>query len=30
MITSWPLNVASASGVPLYTIDCHQPWQLKS
>ena len=25
MITSWPLNVASASGVPPYTIDRHQP-----
>jgi len=25
MITSWPLNVASASGVPPYTIDYHQP-----
>ena len=25
MITSWPLNVASASGVPLNTIDHHQP-----
>jgi len=25
MITIWPLNVASASGVPPYTIDCHQP-----
>jgi len=24
-ITSRPLNVASASGVPPYTIDCHQP-----
>jgi len=32
MITSWPLNVASASGVPPYTIDRHQPgspWELK-
>ena len=25
MITSWPLNVASASVVPPYTIDHHQP-----
>jgi len=25
MITSWPLNVAIASGMPPYTIDCHQP-----
>jgi len=25
MIRMWPLNVASASGVPPYTIDCHQP-----
>jgi len=25
MITRWPLNVASASGVPPYTIDYHQP-----
>jgi len=25
MITSWPLNVASASGVPPYRIDRHQP-----
>jgi len=25
MITSWPLIVASASGVPPYTIDRHQP-----
>jgi len=25
MITSWPLNVASASGIPPYTIDRHQP-----
>jgi len=25
MITCWPLNVASASGVPPYTIDRHQP-----
>ena len=24
-ITIWPLNVASASGVPSYTIDRHQP-----
>jgi len=24
MIMSWPLNVASASSVPPYTIDCHQ------
>jgi len=24
MITSWPLNVVSASGVPPYMIDCHQ------
>jgi hypothetical protein len=24
MITSWPLNVASASGVPPYMIDLHQ------
>jgi len=31
-ILSWPLNVASASGVPTYTFDHHQPnspWQLK-
>jgi len=25
MITSWPLNVACASGVPPYMIDPHQP-----
>jgi len=25
MITSWPLNVASASGVPPYMIDRHRP-----
>jgi len=25
MITSWPLNVAAASGVPPYMIDRHQP-----
>jgi len=25
MITSWPMNVASASSVPPHTIDCHQP-----
>jgi len=25
IITSWPLNIAWASGVPPYTIDCHQP-----
>jgi len=25
MITSWPLNVSSASGLPPYTIDRHQP-----
>jgi len=25
MITSWPLNLASASGVPPYTIDRQQP-----
>jgi len=25
MITCWPLNVASASGVPPYMIDRHQP-----
>ena len=25
MITNWELNVASASGVPPYTIECHQP-----
>jgi len=25
MITGWPLNVAWASGVPPYRIDCHQP-----
>jgi len=25
MIRSWPLNVASAFGVPPYTIDRHQP-----
>jgi len=25
MITSWPLNFASSSGVPPYTIDRHQP-----
>ena len=24
-IMSWPLNVAWASGMPPYTIDCHQP-----
>jgi len=24
MITSWPLNVASAAGMTPYTIDCHQ------
>ena len=30
MITSWPLNVASASGVPSYTIDCHQPARQES
>jgi len=35
MITSWPLNVASASGVPPYTIDPHQPalhesWKVRS
>jgi len=25
MITSWPLNVASAASIPPYTIDRHQP-----
>jgi len=35
MITSWPLNIASASGVPPYTIDPHLPtlyesWKVKS
>ena len=35
MIRSWPLNVASASGVPPYTIDRHQPalyetWKVQS
>ena len=25
MITSWPLNVVSASSAPPYMIDCHQP-----
>jgi len=30
MITSWPLNVVSASGVPPCTIDCHQPALHKS
>jgi len=25
MITSWPLNVASASGMPIYKIDWHRP-----
>jgi len=35
IITSWLLNVASASSVPPYTIDRHQPalyesWQVKS
>ena len=25
MITSWPLNVTSVSGMPPDTIDCHQP-----
>jgi len=29
MNTSWCLNVASASGAPPYTIDRHQPGQLK-
>jgi len=35
MITSWPLNITSPSGVPCYTIDRHQPalyesWKVKS
>jgi len=30
MITSWPLNVVSASGEPPYTIHCHQPARLES
>jgi len=35
MITSWPLNVASASAVPPYMIDRHQPalhesWKVQS
>ena len=35
MITSWPLNVASASGVPPYTIHrlhpaLHESWKVKS
>ena len=30
MITSWPLNVASASGVPPYMIDHHQPARQES
>jgi len=35
MIMSWPLNIASASGVPPYMIDRHQPalyesWKAKS
>ena len=32
MITNWPLNVGSASGVLPYTMYCHQPsslWELK-
>jgi len=32
MITSWPLNVASAAGMTPYMIDCHQtssPWELR-
>jgi len=24
-ITSWPLTIASPSGIPPYKIDCHQP-----
>jgi len=33
MITSWPLNVASFSGIPPYTINHHQsssPWELNA
>ena len=33
MITSWPLNVTSASCIPPYLIDRHQtssPWKLKA
>jgi len=30
MITCWPLNVASASSMPPYMVDCHQlAWQLE-
>jgi len=30
IIMSWPLNVGSASGIPPYTINCHQPARRES